>query len=132
MTDKESLIAYRLKQANETLSDAKKMLQAEVSLRSVVNRAYYAVFYSVLALFLKADINVKTSKHSGVISVFDKELVHTGKIEKHYSKILHRIFDYRQIADYKEFVEILPEDAEKHIKLAEEFLEAIRRFINKE
>ena len=48
MTDRESLFAYRLGEAEETLADARKMFDAGVSARSVVNRAYYAMFYSVL------------------------------------------------------------------------------------
>jgi len=80
MTDKQALCAYRLAQAEETLLDARKMLQNNLSPRSIINRAYYAMFYAVLALFLKADINLKTSKHTGVISIFDKEFVHAGKL----------------------------------------------------
>ncbi|NIO04347.1 MAG: HEPN domain-containing protein [Proteobacteria bacterium] len=71
----------------------------------MINRAYYAVFYAILALFLHGDIRAKTSKHSGVITVFDRDFVPTGKIGKHYSKILHRMFDARQQSDYKGPVE---------------------------
>ena len=63
MTDKETLLSYRLKQAEETLLDAEKMLQNNLSPRSITNRAYYSMFYAVLALFLKEDVNIKTSKH---------------------------------------------------------------------
>lgn len=131
MTDKQALYAYRLAQAEETLLDAKKMLQNNLSPRSIINRAYYAMFYAVLALFLKADINLKTSKHTGVISIFDKEFVHTGKIDKYYSKIFHKTFDARQVGDYKEFVELSPEDAAEFVKFAEEFLESIKNTMNK-
>ncbi|MFH1896907.1 MAG: HEPN domain-containing protein [Candidatus Desantisbacteria bacterium] len=127
MTDKEVLFTYRLNQAKETLSDAKKMLENNLSPRSIINRAYYSMFYTVLALFLKADINLKTSKHIGVISIFDKEFVHTGKIDKHYSKILHRMFEVRQESDYKELVELSFEDAAEFVKLAEEFLVSIKK-----
>ena len=75
MTDKQALFTYRLTQAEETLSDVKKMLEDKLSPRSIINRAYYSMFYAVLALFLKADINLKTSKHAGVISIFDNEFV---------------------------------------------------------
>jgi uncharacterized protein (UPF0332 family) len=51
MTDHETLFNYRMQQAEETMSDARRMLSADVSPRSVVNRAYYAVFYMILALF---------------------------------------------------------------------------------
>ena len=61
MTDRESLLAFRMKEAEETLADAERMLQNGLSPRSITNRAYYAIFYSILALFLKTGINVKTS-----------------------------------------------------------------------
>ncbi len=52
MTDRNTLFFYRFKQAEETLSDAKKMLESGLSPRSITNRAYYSVFYAILALFL--------------------------------------------------------------------------------
>jgi len=75
---------------------------------------------------VKNDIDLKTSKHAGVISIFDKEFVHTGKVDKNYSKILHKIFDARQEGDYKEFVELSAEDAKGYVQQAGEFLKAIR------
>ena len=127
MTDKETLFLYRLRQAEETLSDAKKMLENKLSPRSIINRAYYSMFYGILALFLKHDIEVKTSKHSGIISIFDAEFVHTGKIDPYFSKILHKIFEVRQEGDYKELVEFSYNDADEFVKLAEEFLEGIKK-----
>lgn len=129
MTDKQTLLAYRLKQAEETLADTEKMLQGGVSGRSIINRAYYVVFYSILALFLHRDINPKTSKHSGVLSIFDRDLVNTGKIDKRFSRIAHRLFNARQEVDYKEFVEVPAEDVQKSVGMAKEFLGAVRQFI---
>lgn len=127
MTDKEILFLYRLRQAEETLSDAKKMLEDKLSPRSIINRAYYSMFYGVLALFLKHDIKIKTSKHSGIISIFDAEFVHTGKIDPCFSKTLHKIFEVRQEGDYKELVEFSYNDVDEFVKLAEEFLEGIKK-----
>ena len=129
MTDNQTLLNYRLKQAAETLSDAGKMQQEQLSPGSVINRAYYSMFYMVLALFLKADISLKTSKHAGVIGIFDKEFVHTGKIDKRYSKILHKMFDARQESDYKELVELSHDEAAESVKLAEEFGEGIKKIM---
>lgn len=129
MTDKQTLFTYRLKQAEETLFDAEKMAQTNISPRSVINRAYYSMFYAILALFLNTNINLKTSKHSGVISIFDKEFVHSGKIDKYYSKILHKMFELRQESDYKELVDLSPTDAIEAVKVAKEFLECIKNFI---
>ncbi|MEW5767734.1 MAG: HEPN domain-containing protein [bacterium] len=100
MTDKQALFGYRLKQAEETLVDAEKMLQNNLGPRSILNRAYYSMFYALLALFLNKDVPLKTSKHIRVISIFDKEFVHTGKLDKHYSKLLHKMFDARQEGDF--------------------------------
>ena len=131
MTDKDTLFLYRLKQAEETLSDAELMLQNKLSPRSITNRAYYTMFYALLALFLKTEIDVKTSKHIGVISLFDREFIHTNRIDKKFSKILHKIFNIRLKGDYKELVEISTEEAEEHIKLAREFLQNIKEFTEK-
>lgn len=129
MTDNETLFTYRFREAEETLRDAEKMLQAGLSPRSVINRAYYAMFYAVLALFISEGINAKTSKHSGIIAIFDKEFVHSGKIDRRYSKMLHRMFDTRQECDYKELVEMSVDDAAEFVALATEFVQAIKLFM---
>lgn len=132
MTDKETLSVYRLKQAEESIQEAQKMLGGGgFSPRSVINRAYYSLFYAVLALFIRAGIVTKTSKHTGVISIFDKEFVKTGKIEKRYSRIMHDIFDARQEGDYRELVELAEEDAAESVALAKDFLDEIKRLIKK-
>lgn len=79
MTDQESLFIFRMQEAEETFADAEQMMLNGLS--SITNRAYYAMFYAVLALFLKMGINARTSKHAGVIAMFDKEFIHTGKLD---------------------------------------------------
>lgn len=44
------LVTKRMQQATETLDDGKYLLAAGRGERTAVNRAYYAVFYAVLAL----------------------------------------------------------------------------------
>jgi uncharacterized protein len=129
MTDKDALFLYRLKQAEETLAEAEKMVEEIFTSRSIINRAYHAMFYAVLALFLKTEVNIRTSKHSGIISVFDREFIKTGKIDKRYSKILHDTFDERQEGDYKELVEIPFEKAAEYVNLAREFIKVIKDFV---
>jgi hypothetical protein len=80
---KEILIKYRLGQAEETLKDAELLLSGG-SPRSIVNRAYYATFYSVLALLTKK--GEASSKHSGVIALFDAHFVKSGIFPKDMSK----------------------------------------------
>jgi uncharacterized protein (UPF0332 family) len=126
MTDRETLMAYRLREAEETLDDAVKMLEAKISPRSVVNRAYYAMFYAVIGLFNRFGTEHRTSRHSTVIAIFDREFVRSGSIDPRYSRMLHRLFDARQIADYKDLIEPSNEEAIKAVEQAREFLTAIR------
>jgi uncharacterized protein (UPF0332 family) len=46
------LAKYRLKQAEECISEASYLLSGTKSPRSVMNRTYYAMFYAVLALII--------------------------------------------------------------------------------
>jgi uncharacterized protein (UPF0332 family) len=129
LTDKETLFAYRLEQAEETLSEVERMLKDGYSARTVVNRAYYALFYSLLALFIKTGISIRTSKHSGIISVFDREFIKTEKLDKRYSRIIHNLFDDRQEGDYREFTSLSADKAAEHVALAREFVEAVKNCV---
>ena len=47
----QALVAYRLEQADESIEAASTLLDKKL-IRPCVNRAYYAMFYAVLARFL--------------------------------------------------------------------------------
>ncbi len=130
MNDSQALLNYRLKQAEDTLNDAEKMIRNNLTPRSIINRAYYAMFYAILALFLNSKLEIKTAKHSGVISIFDKEYILTGRIEKSYSKVLHRVFEMRLEGDYKDLDSVSFDDARDSVKLAGSFLERIKKLID--
>ena len=103
-----ALIDYRLTEARESLEEAKVLLREKMSNRSVINRLYYAMFYAVLAI--SQDKQIGSSKHSGVIAVFDREFVKTRIFDKKLSKALHRAFELRQKGDYMESTAILDGD----------------------
>lgn len=89
------------------------------------------MFYALLALFLKAGVDIKTSKHSRLISLFDREFVKPAIFEKRYSTMLHDNFDLRQDGDYKDMIQIPREKAEQAVRNAREFLGAIKNFIRR-
>ena len=130
MTDMNSLFEYRWNLALETLEDAKKFLEIDGSPRSVVNRAYYAMFYAVLALFIKTNTSARTSKHSTVISIFDQEFIKTQKLSRDLSQMLHRAFDDRQEFDYKDYVQVEKTDAEDVLGDAVLFIKSVEMFLN--
>ena len=127
MTDNETIFSYRITQAEETLAEAIKMQNGDFSPRSIINRSYYAMFYAVLALFIHSNTPHKTSKHSGVIGIFNKEFIHTGKLDARFAKMLYELFDERMELDYRDFAQVSEEDARNAVLSAEEFVSAIKK-----
>lgn len=121
-----SLARYRLSRARETYGDALKLLK-EGSLNSATNRFYYAAFYAARALLATKELD--SSKHSGVISLFNKHFVKTGVITPDKAKILKKSFEKRQDIDYEDFVKItLPEVEGMEDKILE-FIDECERLI---
>jgi len=128
--DLKAIAKYRLEQAAESLTDASLLLNSGGSLRSVINRSYYVMFYAILALI--AEKGMGSSKHSGVISIFDKEYVKKEIFPKEMSKSLHRAFHLRQESDYKEFIIITREETKKIKQQAEDFLNQVKDYLEAE
>ena len=126
MTDRETIFIYRMRQTEETLAEAVKMLESGFSARSIVNRSYYAMFYAVLALFIHSNTPHKTSKHSGIIGVFNKEFIHSGKLDARFAKMFYELFDERMELDYRDFAQVSGEDARNAVSSAQEFVSAIK------
>lgn len=124
--DTDVLIQSRLDQADEALQAARLLLDAEI-LRQAAGRAYYAMYYGVLALL--ASRGLGTSKHSGAIGLFDRQFVKTGEFQREHSKDLHALFDLRQRADYREMFDISPQRVESAIATAEEFIGQVRDYL---
>ena len=66
------LVKYRLKEADDSIREAEVLLREGMSMRAVMNRLYYAMFYAVLALLQEKELG--TSKHSGAISLLTGSL----------------------------------------------------------
>jgi uncharacterized protein (UPF0332 family) len=126
----EILIKHRLEQAHEALDDAKYLIAGNRSPRSIVNRSYYAMFYAALALLQK--ISKAPSKHSGVISLFDKEFVMKGIFEKALSKDFHRAFELRQSIDYKIIKPISPDKTTDIFQKAASFVQAVEHYLTRD
>lgn len=125
--NRKTLIEYRLNQASESIREADVLNQAGMSPRSVMNRLYYAMFYAVLALLQEKEQG--TSKHSGAISLFDREYVKTGAFPREFSKALHRAFELRQKGDYMEATEVTADDIAEIRPVAEQFVEQAQLYL---
>lgn len=120
---RKDLIRYRLESAREMLHDARVLQENGGSPTSIVNRAYYSVFYAALALLVTAD--VEPNKHTGVLAKFDELFVRQGIFPKEMSKIIHHAFDMCQAGDYQKSRVITEEKAAEVVTSAEEFVKTI-------
>ena len=71
------------------------------SLIGAINRFYYAAFHAARAVLATKQLD--SAKHSGIISLFNREFVKTGVINKKASKTLSLMFTLRSEADYDDF-----------------------------
>ncbi len=99
-----------------------------MSLRSVMNRLYYALFYAVLALLQEKQLG--TAKHIGAISLFDREYIKTGSFGKELSKTLHRAFELRQKGDYMEQAEVTQNDIDEMTLKARDFVNKVKEHLH--
>ena len=127
--DIHTLIKYRLEEAENSIKEAEVLLREGMSLRSVMNRLYYAMFYAVLALLQEKELG--TSKHYGAISLFDREFIKSGILDKELSKTLHRAFELRQKGDYMEQAEVTRNDVDEMLPKTKEFVNKVKGYLLK-
>ena len=88
--------------ARATLDDADVLIDGK-RWNSALNRLYYAAFYAARALL--ATQNLDSSRHSGVISLFQEHFVRTSTVLQETARALPRLFEKRQTTDYGDYAE---------------------------
>ena len=115
--DRKELIKYRMQQASECVEEVGFLIENN-KFKIAVNRIYYGMFYSLLALGLKDQY--ESSKHSQLIGWFNKNYIHLGLIEVKYGKMIYKAFTLRNESDYEPFIEYeLQEVKELYINMKE-------------
>jgi len=122
------LARYRLKQAEESIEEAALLLSEKKSARSIINRAYYGMFYAVLALLIFEPYS--SSKHSGVLAYFNKRFIKEGILPKELGRSINKAFELRQRGDYREYVELTYEQVEPFIEKAKIFVQEVNDYLD--
>jgi len=122
-SEKKALIQYRMKRAGLSLRDAQLLYKQGGDPAGIVNRSYYAMFYAALALLVT--IGQESSKHQGVLALFDQHFIKPKILPKEMGKFLHHAFDTRQIGDYEEEAELTKEQANQILESATQFINSI-------
>jgi len=125
--DQQVLIQSRMEQARAALEEADILFSLSKTTFGAVNRAYYAMFYAVLALLQQ--IGKIPRKHSGALALFDSEFVKKGVFPKELSRHLHNAFKSRQVSDYQSVEPICREDAEEILKNAQFFVRTVEEYL---
>ncbi|MBI2181189.1 MAG: HEPN domain-containing protein [Deltaproteobacteria bacterium] len=127
--ERKALSLARLTRSKQHLKSARDLVRND-DFADSVSRSYYAIFQAARALL--ALEGIERRKHSGVISLFNRNFVKTGKLGKRLGVILKDAKRSREMADYTELAEFSREDAEGQIADAEFFIREVERLIAKE
>jgi uncharacterized protein (UPF0332 family) len=126
--DKLVLINYRMERAKESLKAAELMLENGL-LIPAMNRIYYSMFYAVQALLI---LDEKAfGKHGQVKGYFNKEYIKDGLFPKEFGKLYNTVFEYRQKFDYVDLSMPEEELIADYIHKAENFVNHISSFLDK-
>ncbi len=124
--DKRDLIKYRLDQADETIVDVRILIENN-RMRAAINRIYYGMFYSLLALGIKNEF--ETSKHAQLIGWFNKSFINAGLIDTKYGKIINKAFNRRTKGDYDIIIDFDKDTVIEMYNEMQEFISKIRNYI---
>ncbi|MEW6196513.1 MAG: HEPN domain-containing protein [Bacteroidota bacterium] len=124
--DKNVLVNYRLEQSEETLTEISFLID-NGHLSLAVNRIYYSIFYAISAVAIKD--NFSTSKHKKLLGWFNKNYINTGILKKEFGSLIYAAFENREKSDYDFLFEITKEEILKYFRLAENFVEEIKKLL---
>jgi len=116
------LLRYRMQNSKEKLSSAKILLE-NGKFKDSISRSYYAMFTAARALL--ATKHLDSSKHTGVVSLFNQHFVKEGIVTNELGRMLMKGKDLRQDGDYKDFIETSMEEAQEQYDDAEKFIKEI-------
>ncbi len=125
--ERAELIRYRLDESKETILDVQLLLDND-RLRAAVNRIYYGMFYSLLALGLAYEF--ETSKHQQLIGWFNRNFIHKGLIDSRYGKIINKASNRRTKGDYESFIEFDKDIILEMFEEMKDFISVIETFLN--
>ncbi|MBI5142067.1 MAG: HEPN domain-containing protein [Nitrospirae bacterium] len=117
--DSAILIANYIRKAEDALTQAEALFGIDQYF-GVVNRGYYAMFYAASAILLTKGMG--SSKHSGVLSLLDREFVNKGEVPLQWSRMLRNAFNLRSWGDYDTQCDVSEAQARRILDDGRDFL----------
>ncbi|GHT44345.1 DNA-binding protein [Bacteroidia bacterium] len=100
-TERKVVIALRLENAQQTLQEA-KLLMDNAYWNAAINRMYYACYYAVSALLIKNGIQAQT--HTGVRQMLGLHFVKTNLLSSKNNAFYSDLFAKRHSGDYDVYI----------------------------
>lgn len=126
--EQKALSKHRIERAETTLGEAIDELSRK-NFRLAVNRAYYSIFYAMRALL--ATVSKDSSKHSGVVSLFNQHFIKTGIVSDVSFKSIQSLMDLRHEGDYQDFAEISEDEAKGAVETANTIFATLKETLEK-
>lgn len=86
------------------------------------------MFYAFLALLIFEPFS--SSKHSGVLSYFNRVFIKGGVFPDELGRVLNKAFETRMRGDYREYFELSRSDVEMMLPKAREFVRLVRQRVD--
>ena len=112
--------------AEERLAMARDLIATRHA-AGAISAAYYAMLYAARAALSERDLHAKT--HSGVWTLFSKELVASGQVSERLRRAAGRAQELREAGDYEAVVHDL-DLAGATMADAEEFVASIQTMLS--
>lgn len=119
-------IRYRLEKAQEVYQAASVLYEA-AQWNSVINRLYYACFYSAGAMLLYKQISAKS--HAGVIGQFSEHIVRTGIVSIDEFRVYAKLLNWRTKGDYNDLYDFTKEDVDTMMFPTRHFIDKVAALI---
>lgn len=109
MTEQSNQEIYDLLAKSRQRLSAAEILFAEGLFEDAVNRAYYGMYLSALALLRRKGVQAKT--HAGLIAAIGSEYVRTGELAPEHGRAQNLAEELREEVEYTICREISREEA---------------------
>jgi uncharacterized protein (UPF0332 family) len=123
LTDEErrAIVEYRIEKARVAVEDVEQVSGLK-RWSAAANRMYYALYYAATALLIANGYVCRT--HTGMITLLHKHFVLKGVLTKAEGRLVGKVFDIRQEADYDDFI-----DADEN--LIQEYFPQVKALVEK-
>ena len=119
---------YRLQRAKETLESAIALYDRK-DLMGANNRAYYSIFYAIIAVLALEPIDFK--RHKDVIGYFNKNYVKSEIFPRKMGTKIVQAQTIREDSDYDDEYEPNYEKTREQIETARELIKLVEEYMNK-